>query len=144
MYGRKNPTAPETGAVAAGGLGVTPPDTAKQYTYVKRFRWTGMGGVDYWIAYCPTCEEIVPPVSSRRSRRGTHGEDYWVHEHQLVFIKLWSSNSGRRAVSADEGVLEELKEQAEFLWCILRFPPDLVKKELRTLLSGEGGGIDER
>jgi hypothetical protein len=89
---------------------------SQPHVYVKEYRWTGMGGITYYIAYCPVCQRILPPTSKRRTRSGTHGEDYWVHEHQLFFLRLKSSNRGNRCLSADPSFPEKLRQVAEVTW----------------------------
>jgi hypothetical protein len=86
------------------------------YLYVREFRQTRVGGMTYYIAYCPTCRCILPPTSKRRSRSETHGEDYWVHEHQLAFLCLESSNQGNRSLHADPSFPEKLRSIAEISW----------------------------
>jgi hypothetical protein len=82
----------------------------------KEYRLTRMGGVTYYIAYCPVCQRILPPTGRRRSKSGTHGEDYWVHEHQLAFLCLESSNQGNRSLHADPSFPEKLRSIAEISW----------------------------
>lgn len=84
--------------------------------YVKKYRNTRRGGVDYYIAYCNVCKRILPPSSCARSRVGTHGEDIWVHEHELSFIHLESSNTGMRKLRKEGEVPNELVELACKLW----------------------------
>ena len=121
----------ETPAPAAGaGAPAQPPAGRQVYRYVKPWRRTGMGGVTYYIAWCNTCQAIVSPTSYRRSRSGTHGEDYWLHGHPLAFVKLISSNSGRREIHFEGEVPEWLKTAAENMWLWER----LKAKEVDELL----------
>jgi len=107
----------ETPAPAAGaGAPARTPAGRQVYRYAKPWRKTGLGGMTYHIAWCNTCQAIVSPVSFRRSRSGTHGEDYWLHEHPLAFIRLVSSNSGRRELSCEGEVPEWLRIAAEDAW----------------------------
>jgi hypothetical protein len=114
--GGKTPTAPDTGAGAAAGLGVTPADTARLYRYEVEWRHTRYGAVTEYIAICPQCKRVVPPARIQLSRSGTHGEDYYVHAHPLVFIKLTQSNSGNRDVGAIGDVPKELVEAVRTAW----------------------------
>ena len=87
----------------------------QKYTYIKHYRSTNMGGVTKYIAICMTCKRIIKPTNARRSKSGTHGEDYYVHEHPLEFILLYSSNRGNRSVSVPN-TLKPIQEQLEILW----------------------------
>lgn len=107
------------------------------YWYVREFRRTRMGGVTYYIAYCPTCRCILPPTRFRRSRRGTHGEDHWVHEHPLAFMELSSSNAGNRALWADQNIPETLYRLAERAWIHEGRAPNEVEELLVESLKGE-------
>jgi hypothetical protein len=98
--------------------------------YMKEYRWTRMDGITYHIAYCPQCGRIVPPTSTRRSRAGTHGEDLWVHEHQLAFLCLKSSNRGNRSLSAEPSFPERLRQVAEISWIYERRSPRDVEELL--------------
>jgi hypothetical protein len=87
----------------------------KKYVYIKEYRYTNMGGLTKYIAVCMTCKKIIPPIHKRRSRRGTHGEDYYVHEHPLEFVLLYSSNSGNRSISVPE-FLKPIAKDLERMW----------------------------
>jgi hypothetical protein len=91
--------------------------TAEQvYTYERPWRHTKLGGITTYIAICKTCRKTIAPTRTRRSHSGTHGEDYYVHEHPLCFIKLTQSNSGNREASADAAVPAELAAIVKDLW----------------------------
>jgi hypothetical protein len=114
----KNPTPAQAG-VSAAGLGVTPADAAERrqlYRYEMPWRHTRFGAVTDHIAICLECKRVVPPARTRFSRSGTHGEDYYVHVHPLVFIKLTQSNSGVRDVAAVGDVPKELIELVRAAW----------------------------
>jgi hypothetical protein len=118
----KTPTAPEAGAGAAAGLGVTPADTAKAthlYKYEMPWRFTRKGGITVYIAICPACRKAIKPTRTKRSRFGTHGEEYYAHEHPLSFIKLVQSNSGNRSVAAIGNIPEELRMLVRDFWVFL-------------------------
>jgi hypothetical protein len=106
---------------------------SQPHVYLKEYRWTRMGGVTYYIAYCSTCRCILPPTSKRRTRSGTHGEDYWVHEHQLVFLCLESSNQGNRSLHADPSFPEKLRQVAEVAWIYERRDAEEVEDLLEKL-----------
>jgi len=93
-----------------------------------------MGGVDYSIAICPTCNRIVEPTGIRRSKAGTHGEDFYVHEHRLRFVDLYQSNSGHRRFWVDVG-LEHLEGLVELSWIYLRDSTDKVKEKIAEKLK---------
>jgi hypothetical protein len=101
-----------------------------------------MGGITDHIAVCLECRKVVPPARSRFSRSGTHGEDYWVHAHPLVFIKLTQSNSGVRDVAAIGGVPEELIELVRAAWLYEgRSVPGIVSLVM-DWLEGKVGGSE--
>ena len=87
------------------------------------------------IAYCPTCNSVIPPTSVRRSKTGAHGEDIYVHEHKLSFIELWSSNSGKREVRVEPGFPEQLAERAKHLWLYEQVEPEEVEAALQALCA---------
>jgi len=87
------------------------------------------------IAYCPTCNSVIPPTSVRRTRTGAHGEDIYVHEHELKFLTLVSSNSGVRRVEAEPGFPERLAERAKQLWLYERVEPEAVEEALQALCA---------
>jgi hypothetical protein len=83
--------------------------------YTKEYRYTNMGGITKYIAICPVCKAIIKPARKRRSKSGTHGEDYYVHEHPLEFVLLYSSNSGNRSISVPES-LKPIQQELETAW----------------------------
>jgi hypothetical protein len=74
-----------------------------------------MGGYTKHIAVCMACRKIIEPTDTRRSKRGTHGEDYYTHEHELKFVLLHSSNSGKRAIVVPDE-LREIAKDLERMW----------------------------
>jgi hypothetical protein len=91
-------------------------DTQTQkYTYVVPYRNTRMGALTLYIAVCPVCKKIVKPTYTRRSKAGSHGEDYYVHEHMLSFIILERSNRGRRYIKVPD-VLSSIQQELERMW----------------------------
>jgi hypothetical protein len=58
---------------------------------------------------------VIKPTSTRRSRRGTHGENYYTHEHELRFILLHSSNSGKREIIVPD-IMKPVQKDLEELW----------------------------
>lgn len=122
--GGKTPTAPNTGAVAAAGLGVTPADTAaaQVYTYKMPYRFCAKAaGLTYPIAICLECGKVIEPTREEYSRTGSHGTWYYVHKHPLAFIVLEQSNSGKgkRKVEAIGGVPEQLVDVVRDAWLYL-------------------------
>jgi len=87
------------------------------------------------IAYCPTCNSVIPPTSVRRSKTGAHGEDIYVHEHPLVFLTLISSNSGVRRVEVEPSFPERLAAHAKQLWLYERVEPEAVEEALQALCA---------
>jgi len=132
---------PSAGPVAEGG-GQAPgasPGRQKTFKYRKIWRWTRLGGIDYAIAVCLQCRDVIEPAGKRRSRKGTHGEDYFVHEHELRFIELYQSNSGNRDYTIDGG-LEFLEDLVDELWIYLREDPDVVEEKIAEKLKGVMSG----
>jgi hypothetical protein len=85
------------------------------YTYTAEWRRTRMGAITREIVVCLTCRKVLEPVRRRRSKSGTHGEDYYVHEHSLTSVVLEQSNSGRRYVSVPRE-LEGVRKIVERMW----------------------------
>jgi hypothetical protein len=117
----KTPSEP-LGSEAAAGLGVTPAEKGEakpMYKYEKAWRLTRCGGLTIYIAICNTCGERVEPTRERRSKGGTHGTDYYVHEHPLSFILLMQSNSGVRTCDFIGEVPEQLFDIVKDYWLYL-------------------------
>jgi hypothetical protein len=74
-----------------------------------------MGGLTKYIAVCSVCKRVVKPTNMRRSRSGTHGEDYYTHEHPLDFLLLYSSNKGNKAMTVPD-VLRPIQKDLELMW----------------------------
>jgi hypothetical protein len=69
-----------------------------------KYRNTKMGGLDISIAICKQCKKIIEPIHKERSKGGTHGYDYYSHEHYLDFIVLKQTNSGKRSIVCSRGL----------------------------------------
>jgi hypothetical protein len=80
----------------------------QRYNYVAEYRNTGMGGITRPIAVCARCG-IIRAHALRLSRRGTHGEAFYLHEHPLVFLVLKQSNTGKRSYYIEGEPDEELR-----------------------------------
>ena len=106
----------------------------QKYTYVKEYRYTNMGGITKYIAICMTCRAVVKPVNMRRSKRGTHGEDYYVHEHPLEFVLLYSSNIGNRSISVPEP-LKPIQQELEIAWVYENVSIDTIIKLINLYLK---------
>jgi hypothetical protein len=95
-----------------------------------------MGGLTSYIAVCMTCKKVIRPLRTRFSRSGTHGTEYYVHEHPLVFIELNQSNSGNRSIVVPKE-LEEIKADLERMWiyesCYVSDIKNYVETYLKTL-----------
>ena len=132
---------PPEGPVS-GGRGQSPggsPGGQKMYKFRKIWRHTRLGGIDYSIAVCLECRDVIEPASKRRSRNGTHGEDFFIHEHELRFIELYQSNSGNRDYYLDQG-LEFLEDLVDDLWIYYREAPDVVEDRVAEKLKGVMSG----
>jgi len=97
------------------GCGLMSDIKTNVYTYAKSWRRTGMGAITQYIAICLTCKSIVKPARVEKSKGGTHGTNYFVHEHPLVFILLEQSNSGKRYILVPDE-LRNIKEELERMW----------------------------
>ena len=85
------------------------------FTYEKPTRNTRMGGLTAYIAVCLQCKRVIKPSRVRKSRSSTHGTEYYVHEHPLIFIELNQSNSGNRSIVVPEE-LNEIRAEVERMW----------------------------
>jgi hypothetical protein len=74
-----------------------------------------MGGITKYIAVCSVCKKVIKPTNIRRSRSGAHGEDYYVHEHPLDFLLLYSSNRGNKLITIPD-ILKSIQKQLEIMW----------------------------
>lgn len=83
--------------------------------YEKEYRNTRYGGLTKNIAICLECKKVIKPTRLRLSRSGTHGTEYYVHEHQLYFITLIQSNSGNRSIVVPEK-LNDVEVDLERMW----------------------------
>ena len=115
------------------------PGSQKMFKYRKSWRHTRLGGIDYAIAVCLVCHDVIEPAGEYRSRSGTHGEDYFVHEHELRFVELYQSNSGNRDYTIDGG-LEFLEDLVDELWIYYRKSPETVEEEIAEKLKGVMSG----
>ena len=86
-----------------------------RYVYTAEWRRTEMGAITEEIVVCLVCKRVLEPSRRRRTMSGTHGEDYYVHEHPMTSIVLEESNSGRRKVVVPRE-LEEIKDLIERIW----------------------------
>jgi len=104
--------------------------------YEREYRWCiKASGRTYPIAYCPTCNAVVPPSAVERSKTGAHGTNIYVHEHPLVFLTLVSSNSGKRWMEVEPSFPEQLAERARALWLYEQVEPQVVEEELAALAA---------
>jgi len=106
----------------------------QKYTYIKEYRNTQYGGYTKYIAVCFTCKKVVKPTSVRRSKSGTHGEDYYTHEHPLEFLLLYSSNRGNRSIAVPS-ILEPIKEQLEIMWIYENCSVHMIIEFINSYLS---------
>jgi len=88
---------------------------SEMYRQEYPFRSTRMGGKTIVIAICPVCKKVLEPSRTRRSRSGTHGEDYYVHEHPIEALWLKQSNSGIRTITVPPS-LQEIEDLLERTW----------------------------
>ena len=126
---------PSAGPVAEGGGLPSGGSPGEKFRYRKSWKYTRMGGIDFSIGVCLLCREVVRPESLRRSLSGTHGEDYFVHEHELRFVELYQSNSGNRNYHIDDG-LEFLEDLVKEAWIYLREDPSVVEDRIAKKLKG--------
>jgi len=93
-----------------------------------------MGAITEEIVVCMVCKKVLAPSRTRRSRTGTHGEDYYVHEHPLVSIVLEQSNSGRRRVVVPKE-LAEVEDLLERAWVYEGATPEDIRKAIEQYLK---------
>jgi hypothetical protein len=135
-----------TGGPEGGSEGRAPEGTAgpsraggePTFKYVREWRWTGMGGITMSIAVCEECNAVVEPARARRSRSGTHGEDFYVHPHRLAFLVLYQSNAGNRRYNIDGepgGRTRRIFEAAADQWIYYGAGPDEVRRYVSTMLK---------
>jgi hypothetical protein len=104
------------------------------YTYEKSTRCTRLGGLTAYIAVCLECKKVIKPSRARLSRSGTHGTEYYSHQHPLVFIELNQSNSGNRTISIPNE-LSEIKEDLERMWIYENSSVEDIKSYVMTYLK---------
>jgi hypothetical protein len=134
---RKAPTAPSEGAGAARGSGATPRDAAssKLYRYAMLYRHTlKTGALTYPIAICAECGRVVEPIRKEYSKTGAHGKWYYAHKHQLKFIILRQSNSGKRSVTTMNKVPDDLLTVVKEAWIDLNTSTDFVERVVKEWL----------
>jgi len=106
----------------------------KIYTYEKEYRHTRLGGLTVSIAICVTCKRVIEPTRKYRSKTKTHGIDYYVHEHPLLFITLIQSNRGYRVVKIPKE-LEDMYIVIERLWVYEEKHVNDIKSYLESYLA---------
>jgi hypothetical protein len=107
------------------------------YTYEFPFRSTRLGGKTIVIAVCPTCKKVLEPTRTRRSKAGTHGEDYYVHEHQVEALWLEQSNSGIRRIAVPPS-LQQIKDLLERTWIYEDSCVEDVENAVRAYFASQG------
>jgi hypothetical protein len=108
------------------------------YTQTYPFKHTKIGGKTIVIAICPTCRKILKPTRTRRSRSGTHGEGYYVHEHPIESIWLEQSNSGIRSITVPPS-LEPVKDLLERMWIYEDSCVEDIKNAVLAYFASQGG-----
>jgi hypothetical protein len=108
------------------------------------YRDTGMGGLYYAIAVCQLCRSVLEPVNVVRSRTGNHGEDLYEHEHPLVFLVLYRSNTGRRRswVEGEELFDETVRAiiaRARYQWEWYGVATHTIRENVEVDLRAAGG-----
>jgi len=125
----------ETPIQPSGVGGKTP---THEYTYKWEYRNTRMGGLTKTIAICLQCKKVIEPSRIERSKVGTHGRDYYFHKHQLSFITLKQSNSGRRYVEASvEPELKNLLLMVKTKWVFTNTSLEDVIVAIKEWLRGD-------
>jgi hypothetical protein len=113
-----------------------------EYTYKWDYRNTKMGGLTKAVAICPKCRKVIEPSRIERSKSGTHGRDYYVHEHQLSFIIIGQTNSGQRyvdSVNVEPGSeLKNLLLMVKTKWVFTNTSLEDVIAAIKEWLKGDG------
>jgi len=104
------------------------------YKHVAYWRYTRMGAITEEIVVCLVCKRVLEPTRTRRTRSGTHGEDYYIHEHPLLSIVLKESNSGRRSVTVPKE-LEEVRKLVEKAWVYEGASVEDIRKQVAQYLK---------
>jgi hypothetical protein len=105
-----------------------------KWRYKMEYRNTRMGGMTVSIAICPKCRKVIEPSRKERSKTGTHGKDYYAHEHELSFITLIQSNSGKRRIIYHH-VPYPIMMECHYLWIIKGLHPEEIKERIQQLLN---------
>jgi len=113
------------------------------YRYEKEYRWTRLGGINYYIGLCLMCRRVIEPVGRYRSESLTHGTDFYEHEHPLRFVFLYSTNSGNRIFALDED-LEFLYDIVKSVWIYRREQPGDVKDAIAKYLEDVAGSNSQQ
>jgi len=135
QVGGKAPTAGFAPAGRACGSGATPQDAAasKLYKYAMLYRHTlKTGAVTYPIAFCLECWQVVEPIRKEHSKTSAHGTWYYVHGHELGFITLRQSNSGKRSVHRSENVPKSLFDIVYETWV---YYEDSTVDEIKAIIG---------
>jgi hypothetical protein len=119
--------------------------TTVQATWAYRlavpFRMTRRGAVTRGVAVCQKCSRILEPYERRRSKTGSHGEDFYVHEHPISAVVFTESNGGHRShYFMGEKVTDDSVTWAVWmgsrLWTLDRTDIDEVVTTIRDILRG--------
>lgn len=103
-------------------------------TYIREYRNTRMGGITVSIAVCFKCGSVIEPVRRERSKFGSHGKDYYEHEHDIDFVVLKQSNSGKRNFEVT-GKLVVFYNDIYKLWIVEGVEVEEVKDYLSKKLA---------
>ena len=91
--------------------------SAQKYKYEMPYRsCIKAGGLTYPIAICNECGKVIEPTRREYSKTGAHGTWYYEHEHELRFIILRQSNSGKRDAYRSENVPKPLFDIVHETW----------------------------
>jgi len=129
-----SPAAGEAAAKAATAKAAT------RFRYRLPYRSTGMGGRDFAIGVCSVCKKLVRPIAVERSRTGRHGWDNYEHEHELSFVVLVQSNSGKRShyfenIEAASDEVKSILELAAESWEWYRDEVDEIRSKVAAMLK---------
>jgi len=110
------------------------------YRLTVPFRSTRHGAVTRGVVVCQKCLKVLRPYAKRRSGSGTHGEDFYAHEHPISAIVFVQSNGGHRShYFMGEKITDDSAAWAVWmgsrLWTLDRMDIDEVVACIRDLLK---------
>jgi len=89
--------------------------TAQTVLEVEYRRCIKRPGLTKYIVFCPICLRILEPTRVELSSTGAHGREFYTHEHEVEWVRLEQTNTGKRKVSTSP-FLRRYARLLEFVW----------------------------